>query len=658
MTHRTTARLDGLQVVAEGSHNVVAKDVHDFSDNDDNDDNGTGSGLGPGSGPAGSSSPLGAIMGGLLPGVSGPDDPDEVAKEMLTDYNEKFAKALPAEFRDEVIDRAAAALISKNKPSAILLGPAGVGKTRVVEELARRIATNDPSVPPRLRNKTIYELNLSSLVAGTMYRGMMEQKIEALISFAKDPKNGVILFIDEIHQLVPESGHGSSSHEELAQSLKPALARGDLRVIGATTDQEGRRLASDPAFSRRFTRIGVSELNQDQTRQVLCTVLPSLLAHYKKAVSADEAVLDHVISLADEHLTTQHRPDSALTLLDRALAKLTVKRHKPAITALMAPGDPLPLTRAVIKETAESMHGSDAVPRGFDEEALTEALSRIEGQELVCARAIALLRRDARGIFPRRQPMGWMFAGTSGVGKTEVARQIAHSIMGTEPIIFNMAEFSEPYSITRLLGSSPGYIGSDSNKEMPFDPLDANPRQVIVLDEFEKAHRDVQRIFLSALQEGSVRMASGKTVDFSKALIIATTNAGRDSISKGGQALGFSSAPTNEAHDLTREQLTKALTDSRGGAGFEPELLGRFSWIVAFNVISREVYGNVLASAFTRLRSEIERTNPFLASSLPDELSDEQIAKFVHSSYVSAQGARPAETTIRNWIEDVLDPSL
>ncbi|PZU04577.1 MAG: ATP-dependent Clp protease ATP-binding subunit [Gordonia sp. (in: high G+C Gram-positive bacteria)] len=648
MTHHITSR--------RSSATIVAKGMHDFSNDDDNTGSGTGPGSGPG-GPAGAGSALGAIMGGLLPGVAGPDDPDDIAKAMLTDYNDKFAAALPAEFRDEVIDRMAAALISKNKPSAILLGPAGVGKTRVVEELARRIATNDPTVPPRLRNKTIYELNLSSLVAGTMYRGMMEQKIEALIDFAKEPKNGVILFIDEIHQLVPADNHGSSSHEELAQSLKPALARGDLRVIGATTDQEGRRLTSDPAFSRRFTRIGVSELNQDQTRQVLGTVLPGLLAHYKKAVSADEKILDHVIALADEHLTALHRPDSALTLLDRALAQLTVTRHKPDIAASMTPGDPLPLTRATIKKTAESMHGSDAVARGFDENALTAALSRIEGQDAVCARAISLLRRDARGIFPRRQPMGWMFAGTSGVGKTEVARQIAQSIMGTEPIIFNMAEFSEPASITRLLGSAPGYVGSDSNKEMPFDPLDANPRQVIVLDEFEKAHRDVQRIFLSALQEGTVRMASGKTVDFSKALIIATTNAGRDSIAKGGLSLGFSGSTPSGANSLTREQLTKALTSTQGGAGFEPELLGRFSWIVAFDVISRDTYGKVLAAAFGRLREDIERTNPYLATSLPDELTDDQIAEFIDSSYVPAQGARPAETTIRHWIEELLDPS-
>ena len=262
MTHQHTALRTGPQIVAKG--------IHNFSEDDD-DSAGSGSGATPGSA---SSSALGAIMGGLLPGAGAPDDPDEVAKSMLIDYNDKFAGALPAEFRDEVIDRTAAALISKNKPSAILLGPAGVGKTRVVEELARRIATKDPTVPPRLRNKTIYELSLSSLVAGTMYRGMMEQKIEALIAFAKEPKNGAILFIDEIHQLVPAGNQSSSSHEELAQSLKPALARGDLRVIGATTDQEGRRLAGDPAFARRFTRVGVSELNQDQTRQVLGDCAP------------------------------------------------------------------------------------------------------------------------------------------------------------------------------------------------------------------------------------------------------------------------------------------------------------------------------------------------------------------------------------------------
>lgn len=644
---------------------VITAQMHDFSDDDDDTTGGPGGsgGTGSGSGSGSAGGPLGHLMGGLLPGSGGGpggsagDPATETALSMLTDYNAKFATAEPAQFRDETIDRLAAALISKDKPSAFLIGPAGVGKTRVVEELARRIACKDATVPPGLRDKTIYEFSLTSLMAGTMYRGMLEEKLKALIAFASDPANKAVLFIDEIHQLVPDSG-GSSSHAEVAQSLKPALARGDLRVIGATTDQEGRSLTSDPAFARRFTRVGVSELNQDQTLQVLDAALPGLLTHYRGAVSVQPETLETVIAMADEHLSTLHRPDSALTLLDKSMARLAVERHKPAVAALLDPDAALPLTRAILGQTAESMHGSDAVARGFDEQALMTSLERIKGQEHIIEQTITLLRRDAMGIFPRRKPLAWLFAGTSGVGKTEVARQIAHAVMGTEPIVLNMAEFSEPSSITRLTGSSPGYVGSDSNREMPFDPLDANPRQVILLDEFEKAHRDIQRLFLSALDAGTMQMAAtGKTVDFSKAIIIATTNAGRDDIAKGGLPLGFtSSTPTSQAQ-MDRAQLVAALTAKGAGAGFEPELLGRFSLITAFRPISEQVYSQIVASTYDRLRGDVARSNPLLAGQLPQQLPEEALTELVSTSYTKAQGARPAEPAVRQWIEELLDPA-
>lgn len=638
----------------------IVAGYNDFSD--DGDDPGNGGSGGPGNGgpggPGASGPPSGlgaglpgAAMGGMLPGGpggTGGDDDEAVAKSMLVDYNEKFAGADPALYRDAVIDRVNAALISKNKPSVIMLGPAGVGKTRVVEEIARRIANDDPSVPARLREKTIYELSLTSMVAGTMYRGQMEEKLQALIRWASDPGNGAVLFIDEVHQLVPSNGHGSGSHEEVAQALKPALARGELSVIGATTDQEGRSLLSDPAFMRRFTRVGVSELNQAQTEEVLRAALPGLLTHYDQLVSVDDGLLESVVALADEHLRTLHRPDSALTLLDRTMAKVVVDKHKPIMANVPAP---LALSRSLFRETAEGMHGSDAVARGLDVAALTAGLSRIKGQDPVCAQVVENLRRDAAGLFPRVRPLAWMFAGPSGVGKTEVARQIARVIMGTEPIVLNMSEFPEPSSVTRITGSSPGYVGSDSNKELPFDPLDANPRQVIVLDEFEKAHQEVQRLMLSALDTGQMKTAMGKTIDFSKALIIATTNAGRDAMAAHSRGLGFSNQKIGSARTMDKAELTKALTSQGPGQpGFERELLGRFTWLVAFSAISAEVYREVLVESYARQREQVFAANPFMAGKLPEQLPDDVVDQ-LGRSYVADLGARPAEWVVRGWIE-------
>jgi len=636
---------------------VLAK-FQDFSDDDGgDDDNGGGTGFGPGTGTGpGLPGGPGAPVGGMLPGNGGGsgDDDESVAKSMLLDYNEKFAGADPALHRDEVIDRVMAALISKNKPSAVMLGPAGVGKTRVVEEIARRIAGSDPTVPPRLRDKTVYELSLTSLMSGTMYRGMMEAKLEALIRWAGDPANGAILFIDEIHQLVPADGHGNGSMEEIAQALKPALARGEISVIGATTDQEGRRLVGDPAFMRRFTRVGVSELNQQQTVEILTAVVPGLETHYAGDVVCDPSLYTEVVAVADEHLRTLHRPDSALTLIDRAMARLAVDRHKPLFAAAVT--GPLQINRALLRQTAEGMHGSDAVARGFDPALLRQALTRVKGQDSICDEIVVRLRRKAAGLFPSTAPLAWIFAGPSGGGKTQAAKEVAAQIMGTAPIILNMAEFSEPYSITRLVGSSPGYIGSDSNKEMPFDPLDANPRQVIVFDELEKAHRDVQRLLLAVLEEGQLKMSSGKVVDFSKAIIIATTNAGRDQMAAHRRGLGFSRTDPADRPPMSPAELTKALTSgSSASNGFEPELLGRFSWIVEFSSIDRSVYREIVVAAYDRLLATVAASNPLQAAKLPQVLPDDDADRFVEQTYVHELGARPAEKAVREWIEELCD---
>lgn len=620
--------------------------MRDMTDDDDEDDD---------NGPATGS--LHAMAGGRStavprPGAGGPGGPGAAGsgglEDSLINYNERFAGADPALYRDAVINRTMAALISKAKPNALLRGPAGVGKTRVVEEIARRIANGNGSVPPVLRDKIIYELPLAALISGASMVGEMEARVQAVIEFATDPDNHAILFIDEIHQIVMSDSGANQQYDKVAQQLKPALARGDLHVIGATTSQESRRIDNDPAFARRFTAIGVGELDREQTAEIVESTLGSHTAHYRNQIEVDPSMVPDIIRLADEHLTTLHRPDSALTLLDRTMAAASVRLNSMINDKLMPVGSIMTLNRAMINETAESMHGSDAGKPGYHPEELALALGEVLEQQEVCEEVVRRLTTRRMHLFTRRNPEAWMFAGSSGVGKTRVAEIIAKVMLGTKPILLNMAEYSEAHSKSSLIGSPPGYVGSMSNKEMPFDELEANPHQVIVLDEFEKCHREVANLFLGALNSGTMRMASGKELDFSKALVIATTNAGAGQISKGDMRLGFgASGSHSRASAIPRDRLTKALSEK-----FSPELLGRFSWLTAFNTIDRDTYKLVLSAAYTRLREEVCEVNPFFAENLPADLDEEQLEELTAANYVREQGARTAEPAVREWIEN------
>lgn len=636
-----SAQLDP-QDAQEQRLKVVAaiRDMSDSTDDDDDDYSGTG----PGSG---SSSMSAADMAAMIASGhhrSGPGGSDS-AQDMLIDYNKRFAGTVPAQHRDQVIERTVAALISKLKPNALLVGPAGVGKTRIVEEIARRITASDPSIPPSLRGKKVYELPLSSLISGASMMGEIEARVEAIIEFATDPKNKAVLFIDEIHQLVG-SNSSSNKYDSVSQQLKPALARGDLHVIGATTTQESRQLADDPAFSRRFTTVGIAELSCAQTTQILGQAVPDLVEHYNEQILVDTTLLNETVAIADEYLRTLHRPDSALTLLDRTMGAASAQLNTMIAKGLLPKTHKQAINHAMLVQTAESMHGSDAGRHPYKINDLREALTEIIGQDSVCDAVVDQLQRSRLRLFPQTSPITWMFAGPSGVGKTRIAEIVAAITLGKKPLLLNMAEYAEAHSISSLIGSPMGYVGSTSNKEMPFDELAANPYQVIVLDEFEKAHRDVQRLFLGAFDRGTMRMASGKAVDFSKALVIATTNAGRDELGKGGLTLGFTTATIDKP--VSRERITKAMRSH-----FEDELLGRIDWLVSFSVIDIEQYIDIMAQAYTDMLGEIASVNPVLAAVLPDEMPEQAARELAQATYVKVQGARTAAPAVRAWIEEL-----
>lgn len=617
--------------------------LSNFTPNDDDANNPTGSGGGSGAPNitiVGSSTPSVPSHNHTITGGSGIDD-------MLINYNEEYKKSSPALFRDEIVTQTMSIISSSRKPNALLVGPAGVGKTAIVEEIARRIANQEASVPPQLGNTTIYELPIATLVAGAGIVGELENRITEIIKFAQNPNNDALLFIDEIHIIADDS---NPTYSKIAQILKPALARGYLRVIAATTTGEAKRLDDDPAFKRRFSSVIVDELTSEQTRSILDVVLPGMLTHYENKVSVAPDVLDDIVTTADRLMSTGHRPDTTITLLDRALSHSVISHHA-AIQEAFASGNAsyaqmlqqivqIPLTSKRLNTIAMHLVTGQSQPPQLDVETLEHELSRLKGQENVLPRIVDALRRRELGIFPQTRPTSWLFAGASGVGKSETAKIIAKMVTGQKPILLNMAEFHDAHTINRIIGSPSGYVGSDSARERPFDTLASNPYRVIVLDEFEKAHMSVQRLFLSALDTGEIQMANGPAVDLSRCIVIATTNAGRQKLS--GSRMGFG----EEKNTLSKQSLTKELQKS-----FDAELLGRFDDLIAFMPLGANEYAEILRDEYDRQVARICAENPGMSF---DPIDDGTIARLVEETWLVDQGARPAIRAIRSFIEDSL----
>lgn len=611
---------------------------------DDDTSSGPGSGsVTPGGNPPGKpGAPMAASAGKL-----------DAVEDMLINLNERHSQDTPIRFRDSLIRQTVSVLVSKQKPNAFLVGPAGTGKTKIVEDLARRLHCNDALVPDQLKGFTIYEMPMSNLVAGASMVGELESRLVKIVDFAADKSSKAIIFIDEIH-LIQDSK--DPIYKKIAQILKPALARGDMRMIGATTTNEARSFDNDPAFARRFERLIVDELTREQTEEVLIESRPGFLRHYKNQVSLTDDVLRAAALIADQNSkASQHRPDSALTLVDRTCADAIVA-HRSTIAEAEDRGDTvtvqalqsvtvLPISEKKLKAVAAKLMTGQAEKQGFDETRVLAGLAKIKGQDEIIDDVLDMIRRDTLAVFPRTKPMAWMFAGPSGVGKTEVVKIVARELTNQDPIILNMGEYSTEATETKILGSPPGYVGSDSDREKPFDTLESNPHRVILLDEMEKAHHSIQSLMLSALDEGYLRMSDGKIIDLSKSIIVATTNAARDVLVK--QRTGFQSSalPTRR----TQQELVKALQEA-----FKPEFLGRFTKLIAFNKLNQDVYREILVACYDRERERILGENPRKAKFIPITIDGTVLAREVTETYLPDQGARPAEQTARRLIEDAL----
>ena len=558
--------------------------------------------------------------------------------EYLINYNEKYKNDDPILYRDEVINEVLSILINKTKPNPILIGAAGVGKTKVVEDIARRLANDDDLIPESLKDYTIYELPISSIIAGSSFVGQKEEKMKNILEFIEKPENKAILFIDEIHQIL-----SGKEYQDLAQMLKPAMARGDIRCITATTIQESSIIDKDPAFKRRLSKVIVDELTKQQTIKILEKIIPSYKKHYNNKIDIDKNLIPQIVEIAEEyHSSASNRPDNALTILDRTMSNAIITRKNQEIKTKddkliynTLKNSNITLTAKMVKKTAIQMLTGNSKREDVDfKELETNIKSVIKGQDNAIDSMLYFMKKQQLNLFDNNKPTTLMFVGASGVGKTELTKMVAKEFTGTKPIILNMTEYENPASINKLLGAPPGYIGYDSKEEKEFDILETNPYQIIVLDEFEKCHPSVKTIFMQIFDEGFIKDNKGKILDFSKSIIIATTNATKRTKADTTQ-IGFRKSNST---NISIKELENE---------FEIALLNRFTEIITFQPISIDIYKEIVKNTYEKEITKIKDKNPRIT--LSDTLSEEDLNEIV-KDFNPDFGARPVRRSVEKFI--------
>ncbi|HCQ0858456.1 TPA: ATP-dependent Clp protease ATP-binding subunit [Escherichia coli] len=491
----------------------------------------------------------------------------------------KDGKLDPMIGRQKELDALIETLARKTKKNAILTGEAGVGKTQIVDGLAQAIV--DGNVPEHLQNIEILSLNVGALTAGTKYRGEFEERIDNLLKELKKREN-TIVFIDEIHIMVG-AGSASNGSMDMSNMLKPALSRGEIRVIGATTYDEYRKnIEKDSALTRRFMKIDVVEPTIEETR----AIVNGLQGTYEKFhnVTFSTEAMDAIVSLSDKFLKNKHFPDKAIDIMDAAAAKKRSRDESDNVISLRT-----------IQEVVAGIANLDINVVACTEtermKSLPAALrSRVFGQEEAVEKLVDNVMVARAGLREKASVQGaFMFVGPSGTGKTEITKALADA-MGSELIRFDMSEFSQEHTVAKLIGSPPGYVGHDTGNGLLLDKIEQFPNAVLLLDEIEKAHPKVLLTFLQVLDEGHLTGSQGKTVYFNNVTVIMTTNLGAADANK--RSLGLSGGET------AQEKAVKAF--------LPPEFLNRIDSIVKFNELSSEAIQSVIDKFMAGLNEQIK----------------------------------------------------
>jgi ATP-dependent Clp protease ATP-binding subunit ClpC len=602
----------------------------------------------------------------------------------------------PVVGRENEIDRIMQILSRRTKNNPVLIGEAGVGKTAIVEGLADRIVRGN--VPEMLRGKQLYTLDLAALIAGSKYRGEFEERLKKVLKEIRE-RGDIILFIDEMHSLV---GAGAAEGAiDAASILKPALARGELQTIGATTLDEYRKyVEKDPALERRFQPIQVGEPSVAETVEILRGLRDRYEAHHRVSITDD--ALEAAASLADRYISDRFLPDKAIDLIDEAGSRVHI-RHATLSPELREVEDRLRAVRrekesaiegqefelaATLRDqekstleekhllekdlasddsgtadvTAEEIAGIVSMWTGIPVTALTEAETakllrmevslhgRIVGQDEAVAAVSRAIRRARAGLKHPNRPAGsFIFLGPSGVGKTELAKALSEFLFGSEDslITLDMSEYMEKHTVSRLVGSPPGYVGFGEGGQLT-EQVRRKPYSVILLDEIEKAHPDVFNILLQILEEGRLTDSQGRKVDFKNTIIIMTSNVGARDISKGKGSLGFSqSAGGGISHDTIKDRVTGELKKL-----FRPELLNRVDEVIVFHELTAEEIGGIVDLMVADVRTQL------LAHGIGLELSTAARELLARDGFDPSFGARPLRRAIQRLVEDPLSEEI
>ncbi len=566
----------------------------------------------------------------------GPGGNDADAKALAKYTVELVAKARKGELdpligREREIERIVQILARRRKNNPLLVGDPGVGKTALAEGLARRVAAGD--VPDDFRDFRIYALDLAGMMAGTKYRGDFEGRLKSILA-ALERIPGAVLFVDEIHTLVG-AGAVSGGSLDASNILKPALGSGKLRCIGSTTYEELRNhFEKDKAFTRRFQKIDVNEPSHDES----VAILKGLKTHYEKhhKVRYTPAALEAAVTLAARHLPDARLPDKAIDLIDEAGARRRLKPDAASEKKSLGVGV------AEIQEVVESMARIPAVKATAGDKAALKHLERdlknvVFGQDAAVSAVTRAVLRARAGFRAEGRPQGaFLFYGPTGVGKTELARQLAASL-GVAFLRYDMSEYMEKHAVSRLIGAPPGYVGFDQGGLLT-EAVRKNPHAVLLLDEMEKAHPDVFNVMLQVMDYATLTDNTGRKADFRNVVIIMTTNAGAAEMA--GRSIGFSS-PVGARH--SEEKGKKALERL-----FTPEFRNRLDAMIAFAPLAPLVMERVVEKFAATLSASLAEKKVDLV------LTPAARAYLAKAGYDPVFGARPLARVMREELEDAL----
>lgn len=602
----------------------------------------------------------------------------------------------PVVGRDKEVKRIAQILSRKKKNNAVIVGEAGVGKSALVEKLALMIHKGD--CPSNLLDKRIMSLDLTSLVAGTKYRGQFEERIKAIINELQEAPN-VIIFIDELHTMV---GAGNASGAmDAANILKPALARGELQCIGATTfDEFKKHIEKDAALVRRFQKIVLQEPTEEETLEILKNLTTSYQDFHK--VSYEEGVLETIVKLSGRYITDRQFPDKAIDVLDELGSEKRVSSKIPEVI------EKLKKEIDIIKEkkvqVVKSQNYEQAAKLRDEERKVTTKLdeekskwsdkqkdnkipvslddvydivsdmtgvpitkldtketkkllelenilsSKVIGQDEAVKTISKAIRRNRVGIKEANKPIGsFIFIGSTGVGKTYLAKSIAETLFGDPDKIIrvDMSEYMEKHNVSKLIGSPPGYVGYDEGGQLT-EKIKNNPFSVVLFDEIEKAHKDVFNILLQILDEGHLTDSFGRKINFTNTIVIMTSNVGAKRVSDLGAGVGFKTSSSEEQqYEVRKTMIQKALKQQ-----FNPEFLNRIDDIILFNSLNDETLKKIINIEVSRLNKRLVDKNYKI------NFDKTVINRIYELNSQEEYGARPLKRIIQNLCEDFLSEEI